>query len=357
MKLFVNARFLTQPISGVQRYGIECSLQIKKLYPETVFLAPRNILHHELAKELNVVVTGRKTGHLWEQLDLYYYMLKQGDAPLLSLANTAPMFYQHNFVTIHDLAFFHHPEWNSKGFSMWYNVLVPRLAQVSRHIFTVTNTVKNEIVQNYKIAPSKISVTYNGISSVAQRLAGPDMEKEKIILSVGTFNVRKNQQNLVKAFIESGLQNEYELVLIGDVNKVFSATGLDADTMQQQRVRVLTGIADSELISFYQTAEIVVSLSTYEGFGIPLLEGLYFRCKILCSDIPVYRELYEGYASFCDPISVSSIVQELKKATEGDKVVEREKVNLLLERFNYERSARTIIEKVSSLCSGSRKGK
>ena len=81
MKIFVNARFLTQPVSGVQRYGIECSRQIKKLLPDTVFLTPKNILHHDIANELGARVIGLNTGHLWEQADLPLFLLRNGLPP------------------------------------------------------------------------------------------------------------------------------------------------------------------------------------------------------------------------------------------------------------------------------------
>src|SRR5690348_16046794 len=122
MKIFVNARFLTQPLSGVQRYGIECSRQIKKLLPDVTFIAPHNVLHKDIAKELNVKVVGVNKGHLWEQVDLPFYLAKQKHPPLLNLANTGPLLYSNNFITIHDLAFYHRPEWNSKAFSTWYNI-------------------------------------------------------------------------------------------------------------------------------------------------------------------------------------------------------------------------------------------
>ena len=48
--LYVNARFLTQPLTGVQRYGIEISLQLKELYGERIkFVAPANIIHTDIA--------------------------------------------------------------------------------------------------------------------------------------------------------------------------------------------------------------------------------------------------------------------------------------------------------------------
>ena len=93
--LFVNARFLTQHITGVQRYAIEISKQLKfKLRDGVVFLSPENIVHNEIARNLGVRVIGKNSGHIWEQLDLPIYIKREGSPLLLNLANTAPVFYK-----------------------------------------------------------------------------------------------------------------------------------------------------------------------------------------------------------------------------------------------------------------------
>jgi glycosyltransferase involved in cell wall biosynthesis len=346
MKIFVNARFLTQPLSGVQRYGIECSRQIKKSYPEASFISPPNILHDDIANELGVIVTGKKTGHIWEQTELPMFMAKQKQAPLLNLANTAPLLYSNNYVTIHDLAFYHHPEWNSRKFSTWYNILIPRLALRSKHVFTVSETVKRELIKCYGLPPSKISVTYNGISQ-AMLNHPPEYKKakEKIILAVGTFNKRKNHQNLVSAFQASELKDEYQLVIIGDKNKIFTESGFDELHLVRHNIKVYPTLTEEELIAMYQQAEIVVSLSLYEGFGIPLLEGLYNGCKIVCSDIPVYKELYDGVAHFCNPANIENIAATLIKSIKTAHP-EANDNSKLFDKFNYQRAAEVILEKV-----------
>jgi len=349
MKIFVNARFLTQPVSGVQRYGIECSRQIKKLYPESVFLAPKNILHKEIAEELDIRVTGFNTGHLWEQVDLPLYLSRQGGAPLFSPANTAPLVYGNNYFTLHDLAFFHHPEWNARAFSAWYNILVRRLARSSRHIFTVSQTIKSEIIKYYKIPPPKISVTYNGISEQMKHAGAQEpINKEKIILAVGTFNRRKNHQNLIKAFLESRVKDEYQLVIIGDKNKVFAESGVDEGLLANSNIKIYDRLSTEELISTYRRAEILVSLSVYEGFGIPVLEGLYSGCKVICSDIAVYRELYNDYVSFCDPLDIQSISATLDSVSGTRNNINKNSIELLLKQYNYARSAQVIIDQIKN---------
>jgi len=346
MKIFVNARFLTQAISGVQRYGIECSRQIKKLYQNVIFIAPHNILYKDLANELEVKITGFNKGHLWEQVDLPLFMAKQGHAPLINLANTAPLLYSNNYVTIHDLAFYHHPEWNSKAFSAWYNILIPRLAYGSRHIFTVSQTIKDEIIKCYDVPSSKISITYNGISQAMLDAASEKKPaKEKIILSVGTFNRRKNHQHLIAAFLDSDIKDQYQLVIIGDKNKVFSESSINEQALLNSNIKIYPTLSEDELISMYQRAEVVVSLSLYEGFGIPLLEGLYNDCRIICSDIPVYQELYGNYAAFCDPNDLKSIVAILNaNAQSSNTTMMHNNPGGVFDLYNYKRSAETILE-------------
>jgi glycosyltransferase involved in cell wall biosynthesis len=347
MKIFVNARFLTQPLSGVQRYGIECSRQIKKLYHDVIFICPGNILHHEIADELGVTVIGKNTGHLWEQIDLPLYLAKHKNPPLLSLANTAPLLYSNNYLTIHDIAFYHHPEWNSKKFSAWYNILIPRLAYKCRHIFTVSETIKKELVKCYSLPPSKISVTYNGIGAdmLAAGNSNP-VAKEKMILSVGSFNQRKNHQSLVAGFMQSDIKNEYTLVIAGDRNKVFSNGDIDENLWKNSNVTVVEQCGENKLIELYRKAEIVASVSLYEGFGIPVLEGMYYGCKAVCSDIQVYRELYDKQAVFCDPNNIGSIASALNKAATEKSAPAATDIAALLNQYSYANSAKTILEKI-----------
>ena len=315
--------------------------------PETVFLTPKNVLHRDIAAELGAKIIGVNSGHLWEQADLPLYLSRKGHPPLFSPANTAPVLYSNNYFTLHDLAFYHHPEWNTKAFSTWYNVLIPRLVFGCKHIFTVSQAIRDEIIKYYKVSPAKVSLTYNGIS--AQMEGGinvTSIPKEKIILCVGTFNRRKNHQNLVKAFIESRVKDEYQLVLIGDKNKVFAESGVDEQLLVNTNIKIYERLTSEELIGMYYRAEVLVSLSVYEGFGIPVLEGLYAGCKVVCSDIPVYRELYDGYVSFCDPYDVKNISQALEAVASKPANNDKERLDALFEKYNYTRSAQTIIDTI-----------
>ena len=96
--LIIYSRFLTQPITGVQRFAIEISKQLRKLDKNLKFIAPHDIIHKEIANELGVEIIGKLKGHLWDQIELPDYLRKHNYPLLLNLANTAPIRYRRKVV-------------------------------------------------------------------------------------------------------------------------------------------------------------------------------------------------------------------------------------------------------------------
>ncbi|QLH48117.1 MAG: glycosyltransferase [Bacteroidota bacterium] len=63
-------------------------------------------------------------------------------------------------------------------------------------------------------------------------------------------------------------------------------------------ILVHSSCSDAELAEWYQHASCVVSLSEYEGFNLPVAEAISMGCRVVCSDIPVHRELYADRVDF-----------------------------------------------------------
>ena len=64
-----------------------------------------------------------------------------------------------------------------------------------------------------------------------------------------------------------------------------------------EKVAFLEGVSESELQWCYVHCQAVVSPSTVEGFGLPIAEALLAGCRIVCSDIPSFREVGDGSGS------------------------------------------------------------
>ena len=340
--IYINARFLTQNITGVQRFAIEISKQLHNLDNSNIqFIAPHNIIHNDLAKELGVKIIGSKTGHLWEQIDLPKY-LKSIDSPLLlNLANTAPLFYKNKIVTIHDLAFLHHPEWFSKKFTFVYNFIIPKIAKDSKHIFTVSNYVKEDISKSYHIPLNNIRTIYNSYANV---FSNHDLEKEDYVLSVGSIDPRKNLKSLIDIFQDKTIK----LVIVGQQNKVFSALKLE----DLPNNIVFTGyVDDDELVELYNKAKLFVYPSFFEGFGIPPLEAQACGCPVICSDKTSLPEVGKDSVIYCNPYDKNDITEKIDLVLSDDKL-QKELITKgfqNIKRFSWEKSAQEIIKVIEGL--------
>jgi glycosyltransferase involved in cell wall biosynthesis len=344
--IFVNARFLTQPLSGVQRYAFEISMQMKKLNPEIVFLTPSNVLHLEWEKSLGAKRIGKLKGHIWEQFELVWYLKRQNKPKLFSPANTGPINYPNQYLTLHDISFKVFPQFNTKKFVTYYNFVIPKLLNKVKSIFTVSQTVKSEISKTYTIPESKIIVTYNGIGETLSNISNQNIQfhKEKILLSVGSLSSRKNTQLIIDSFLASELAPHYRLVLIGNTNSIFTSLKLKS----YPNIEIIEKASDSLILEYYQKAELACYLSNYEGFGLPILESLYFNCKVLCSDIPVFKELFSTYVSFCTITSINEVVAQLNLLPLKSTVTPLQ-IESLKQKYSYKTSANQILQIISAV--------
>lgn len=177
-------------------------------------------------------------------------------------------------------------------------------------VVTVSRTMQREILALSPGTP--ITAIYNGIDAAgfappapaeradtAARLALP----AGFLLAVGHFEPRKNYAALVAAMavLRDG-GRPTPLVIVGNdsgsraaIAAAVAAHGLGA------LVTLLGGVSDEDLRRLYALARLVVFPSSYEGFGIPLLEAMAARRPIVTSDIAVFRELTEGRGVYFPP--------------------------------------------------------
>lgn len=343
-KIIINARFLTQPITGVQRYSVEISRELKKIYSENdvIFVAPNNIIHQTIAKELNVEIVGTHTGHLWEQIDLPLYLNRMGNPLLLCLANTAPLFYRNKISTIHDVAFKVYPETFSKTFLYFYLCIIPQIIRKSRHIITVSEFSKKEIQKYYHIEGDNISVIYNAVSGDFRPSAINSENINPYFLAVSSVNYRKNFLAVLKAYelFKKNTNSKYKLLVIGDLsNDNFNKVDI-SHYINNPDIVFCGRVSDKELIEYYSNAIAFLYPSLYEGFGIPPIEAQACMCPVLCSSIEPLKEVLGKSALYADPYSIVDIAKKMEMMMNSDYKDELKllgKENLL--RFSWNKSA------------------
>ena len=346
---FITARFLTQNITGVQRFAIEISKQLKKIYNDKIeFVSPKNIIHKDLANELNVKIIGNKTGHLWEQIDLPKYLKENNNPLLLNFANTAPFFYKNKIITVHDIAYERFPQTFDWKFRLFYKIAIPNIIKTSKHIFTVSQFSKSEIINFYHPNPNKIDVIYNAVNDIFKPKT--NNTKEDYILAVSSLNYQKNFHSLIKAFNLLEDKN-IKLYLVGGINKNFASLELLKDIEHNKNIIFRGRVDDDELIKLYSNAKCFLCPSLYEGFGIPPLEAQACGCPVIVSNVASLPEVCRDSALYCDPYDTEDIKNKIEMLLNNEELQKEciQKGFENIKRFSWKKSAEKIINIIEGL--------
>ncbi|MBN9298378.1 MAG: glycosyltransferase family 4 protein [Filimonas sp.] len=344
-QLYINGKFLTQRLTGVQRYAREISRQLLQVLPGCEIIAPNNVTAvNDGLNGKKVELYGGDGGVKWEQVTLPKYLKQHHQPLLLNLCNAAPLFYKNKITCIHDLAFIRYPQFFSRQFRLYYKFIIPKIINSSRHLLTVSEFSKHELMDYYKVPESKITVAPNASSSsiVIDKQATFNPFPFRYFLFVGSMDPRKNLSSLMKAFAQVQL-HDMHLVVVGAVNKSFNAAtqGEIEKYKTHPNIHFAGPVTDAELAKCYAFAEALVMPSVYEGFGLPIVEAFAAGIPVLAADIPVFREIAGKHATYFDPLNINSIKEALKKAAGG---ALQPPATDMATRYSWKRSAETIAE-------------
>lgn len=203
--------------------------------------------------------------------------------------------------TVHDLTWWTQRHTSSAAGRVYYGPLAA-LAMRRRDVTWVTpsHQIRDELMDRFGLPPDAVIATPLGVSSL------PDGEAfvadRPYVLSVATMEPRKNLGFLLEAYARSSLRRTHDLRLIGR-----RGWGVEPPS----DVVVMGAVDDRTLAALYRGAAALVSPSLYEGFGLPLIEAMSVGLPVLCSDIPVYREVTGGLVRYFSLRSTDDLVDQL----------------------------------------------
>ncbi len=216
-------------------------------------------------------------------------------------------------VTIHDLAWRKAPERMPEGLRRFLDQAVADQLHRAAHVVTVSESVKQEIIELYRLPDRMITVAANAAderffhaeeptTALRRRLKLPG----NYLLSVGTLEPRKNQVTAIRAVING---SDLPLVIVG-------GAGWDSEPIWAEiarasasgRVRYVGYVPERDLPSLYAGASGLLALSWYEGFNLPLIEALATGIPVLASDLPVHHEVAAEQAVYTNPASIQAVM-------------------------------------------------
>ncbi len=252
--IVIDARAAARPeLGGVERWARELVARLPALGDYEVATPPPAFTHG--------------AGHAWEQLVL---PVRARGRRLLCPANLAPLAHPDTTVVIHDAAALRNPDWYSPRYAAWQRRILPVVARRARHVVTVSEFSKAEIVELLGIPAAKVTVIPGGVGEAMTPDADAAAARTALglprpyVLSVASATARKN----LAALVGVAARVDADVVVAGGGRPQFAAEG------DLKGVRRLGHVDDGLLPGLYAGAEVVVIPSRHEGFGLIALEAM-----------------------------------------------------------------------------------
>ena len=342
--ILCNARILSAPLTGIQRY-----------MRELLARRPSNVRTVEPPGPFQ---GGGLSGHIWEQSLL---PLQAKGHLLWSPGGTGPALYRHQVVTVHDLAPLDCPEGFSPTFRRWYGWLWRRLLPKVPAILSVSEFTKRRLVEVFDLPADKIHVTLLGVDH--DRFFPQDTEKvealrrklslpDRFVVFLGALSARKNIDRLLEAW-SRGNRSDVHLLIAGGSGGARALAGTTPPRLPPN-TRVLGKIDDVDVPTLLTAAQAFAYPSLYEGFGLPPLEAMACGTPCLVSNVTALPEVTADAAVQVNPLDVEDITQGLNRIL-GDAALRdklRQKGLERAARFTWENTAAKTYEVLSRYQNG-----
>lgn len=263
-------------------------------------------------------------------------------------------------ITVHDIIPYmmrDDPELTEyhRFYDHWIDKLAVKNLKHADRIITVSDYTRQILVHELHIAPENIRVILHGFDlEVFKKTVVPDEfwvryqldPKYQYILYVGSEIPRKNLGRLLEAFaIIKRTSPNTRLIKIGSPNQGGYFQKLRdqiRDLNLQREVILYNHVSRSDLIAFYNLADVFVFPSLYEGFGIPPLEAMACGAPVICSNAASLPEVVGDAAITVDPKDIQGWANAISEVLNDGKLREQLRVKSLARasQFSWERMAR-----------------
>lgn len=249
---------------------------------------------------------------------------------------------------LHDVSFLAHPNWFSLPFQVYCQIWSKRPATTADLLFAVSEYSKFEIQKYISVPEKKIIVAHGAAEPKFQPASIPSKIElyglhGPFFLYVGKILNRRHVPQLLEAFMRVAQEHAEVPVqlLIRGANETHPYINIEErirsinSTLGREAIVYPKYISDSNLIGLYQSALGFCYLSTYEGFGLPILESLSCGTPVITVNATSIPEVAGDAGLYVDPTSVDQIAEQLRLLLTNESFRHERKVMSLKQSKNF----------------------
>ena len=372
MKIAVNTRLLLKDkLDGIGRFTNELMFRIVAAHPECEFhflfdrpfdpefVRYKNIVPHVVRPPLRHALLG------WIWFDWSVRRKLKKIKPDVFFSPDSMNLLKpvcKNSTVIHDLNFEHFPEYLTFFLRYYYQKRSPIIARNASALVTVSDFSAKDIAAQYSIDPSKIHVIYNAAGAEFK----PITENEKIqvrkeftdgkefFVYVGSLYKRKNLLTQLRAFdlFKASSGSDIKFLIAGNPDKDAEALIEHIEHSNYKDDIILYGrLSESKLPAVLSAATALIYVSSFEGFGMPILEAMSCGTPALTSNTSSMPEVAGEAALYADPFNIGEIAKCMHDISSNQELRDRLAQNAMKQvmKFNWDKSADQLWEVLSSV--------
>jgi glycosyltransferase involved in cell wall biosynthesis len=373
MEIGFDAKRAVQNNTGLGNYSRYIIEILSEYYPENKYLlfAPKqkeNSRLHTIHSRNNtsfVFPSGvsKSFTSLWRTYWIKKDIRKQEITVFHGLSNELPTGIENlgikTLVTVHDLIFLRYPEYYKPVDRIIYRKKFERACKKADRIIAVSECTKRDIVSFFGIPEKKIEVVYQGCHSDFRKKVSAETKMaithkynipSHFILYVGSIETRKNLLLIVKAL--KNLPENIHLFAVGKSTPYQLQTEKYADKSGvQSRLHILNNVPFEDLPAIYQSANLFVYPSVFEGFGIPIIEALSSEIPVIAATGSCLEEAGGADSVYVSPDNdielAEKIMEILNDESLRNKMIDAGKI--YIKRFEEKRIAEQLMHVYQSI--------
>jgi glycosyltransferase involved in cell wall biosynthesis len=343
--IWTYARELVQHLDAAEGYNLD-TIYVLMNREQSAFLSHFERLHPIVFPNYGRVSLIRL---IWVHLILPLWCAGRGIVVLHKLATETPWLCPAcRVTTVHD--FYHEFVTEQAGCPLssaarYFAAITRRAFECSETIITVSEAIRDEARARFPDARAEIRVIPNGVlPPVSPVAAACSSANRYTVFVIAKFMPYKGQLQAVSAF-EQLNDPEARLVLHGFVNDLGFVAELDqriANSTLRHAIERRDYAASADLDALYAEVDVLLFLSQYEGFGLPVIEAQARGIPVVCSDIPVLREVGGDGAVYVDRNNAGMVAAAIRRCR-SDKPFRNDliaKGHLNAAKYTWERTAR-----------------
>ncbi|GAB3429632.1 glycosyltransferase family 4 protein [Niabella aquatica] len=304
-----------------------------------------------------------KTYFDWEQFSLPKAIKNERIDFLHSTCNTSALrSINPLLLTLHDIIYLEKIDFKGTAYQNFGNLyrrfVVPRVAEKSKFIITVSHFEKEVICEKLKLPEEKVKVVYNAVNkkfnnqyerSLVEGIRKKYNLPHSFILFLGNTAPKKNTGNVIDAYAKycGSISDPLPLVIL-DYDRQLIIERLKANKQEDLfKNFILPGfISSDEMPLLYNAATLFLYPSLRESFGLPILEAMGCGTPVITSSTSSMPEVAADAALFVDPYNVNDITKKIEDLISNPKL-QSELIKKGLQRsadFTWNKAARELMD-------------